>query len=181
MSILTAYRKYAPFTADRLIEAANAILGDKAGPMIAKRTLRFYTSQSVVPRPLGSPKFARYGYEHLLTMVAARALQDQGMKLAQIKEEVAEIRRGQFSRIERMIEDWMERSAYFRGVTVKETIAEYGVTDVSAADFGGGNLVKTFQLTPYSTLHVAGNANFIDELKAVRTALERLDEQANAK
>jgi DNA-binding transcriptional MerR regulator len=176
MSLLTSYRRNAPFTIDKLLEAANAVLASGGAVPILKRTLRFYTSQKVVPKPLGSPKFARYGYEHLLIMLAARALQDQGMKLHQIAHEVEEVKRGNFARIEKMVEEWIANRP---AGLVRETVETYAVDveDLTARSVSIGTLVRQFPLTANASLTVSGNVLVKNELEAAREAIDGLIKQ----
>lgn len=120
---LREYRSLPAMTADELIATANEFLAARGASLISKRTLRFYTAQGVVPVPLGSPKYARYGYEHLLSMLAARSLQDQGMRLEQIRFEIAEIQTGRLNRIEGRVEAWLENKWPHKGklLAAKET------------------------------------------------------------
>ena len=176
MSLLTGYRRYAPFTIDKLLEAANAILASGGAAPVLKRTLRFYTSQKVVPRPLGSPKFARYGYEHLLILLASRALQDQGMKLQQIAHEVEEVKRGQFTRLEKLVEEWLSNRPI--GLVRERGDAYVVDTDeMTAKSLGIGQLVRQFPLTPNATLSVSGNVLIRAELEEARNAIEAMLKQ----
>lgn len=179
MSLLSGYRKYAPFTADRLIEAANSLLPQTGVPEISKRTLRFYTAQGVVPRPLGSPKFARYGFEHLLTLLAARALQDRGMKLHQIVNEVEEIRRGQFARMESVVEDWIRHTNAIYSHAVREPLPQdYDQPDTLLAEqYGAGQLQRVINLSPSTSLSISGKAVLKEELDGARKAIESLLKQ----
>lgn len=77
-----------PCTARELLKCAEQVLGELGLPGIQLRTLRFYIAQGVVPPPIGSLKFARYEFLHLHSLVLSRAMQDQGMKLAEIKSQL---------------------------------------------------------------------------------------------
>lgn len=181
MSLLSAYRKYAPYTADTLIDACNAVLSSSGMTPMSKRTLRFYTAKSVVPRPLGSPKFARYGYEHLLTLLASRALQDQGLKLHEIEKEVQEIRRGQFARLEKLVEEWLVHNTRNMTGLVKESATVYSTTpeNLTCIDYAGGTAYRTFQLSPRTTLHIEGTAVLKKELEAAQEVIAGLLKQVN--
>ncbi len=167
MSILANYRRYAPFTADKLVDAVNSVLSIKGAQPITKRTLRFYTAQEVVAPPMGSPKFARYGYEHLLMLLGARARQDQGMKLDQIKVEVDEVKRGQYARMEQVVESWLGQAQVAQAQT-----ASYDETE--AGSLAGSEVVVRVRLTPNSVLEVSQNAPLRAELEAARDALQTL-------
>lgn len=174
MANVSTYRKYAPFTIDRLISVCNVILEPSAKPPIMKRTLRYYTAQGVVPKPIGSPKFARYGYEHLLAILTARALQDQGSKLHEVKLELADIARGQFTRYENLIEEWLKSNRSNLELIVKESAAEVEPSKMSADAYPSGVLRKHFQLTPNTTLAVEGKAVLRTELLAAQGALDAM-------
>lgn len=70
-----------PFTIDELVSAVNSVLRDRPDLTVTKRTIRFYVAQGIIPPPRGAPKFARYPFENLLTIVAIRRMQDRGEKL----------------------------------------------------------------------------------------------------
>lgn len=86
MPSVGSFRDQAPFTLDSLIEAANMLLHSSDGFMVSVRTVRYYITRGALEKPSGPPKFARYKFEHLIGIVAIRALQDQGRNLRQISE-----------------------------------------------------------------------------------------------
>ena len=124
---LKEHRSLPPCSVDALLDHANALLSKRGASLVSKRTLRYYTTQDLVPSPLGSPKFARYTYEHLLSLLAARALQDQGKKLDQIKEELSEMTTGNFNQIEDLVLEWLGHSPApkSRFTHVRESRANY--------------------------------------------------------
>lgn len=81
MDRFARYKNLAPFSADTLIVAVNELLTAHGIPAISKRTLRYYTTQGIVPRPIGSPRFARYSFDHFMMLVGSRALQQEGQTL----------------------------------------------------------------------------------------------------
>lgn len=81
MPSLRDYESLAPFTIDELVDAANSLTRDRPRLKVSLRTVRFYISRELLPRPLGAPKVARYGMEHLLRVVAYRCMQDSGQSL----------------------------------------------------------------------------------------------------
>jgi DNA-binding transcriptional MerR regulator len=168
MSLLQTYRKYAPFVIDDLIDAANALLLAGGAPTIQKRTVRYYTAQKVMPRPLGSPKFARYGYEHLLCLVAIRVLQDQGLVLGEIAEEVAEAHRGQYSRMEKFVESWLGKNAGNAGI--REAATSYRVQEEDEEE-RLGRKARHFQLTPATSLIISGGTSIRKELEQSRDGI----------
>jgi DNA-binding transcriptional MerR regulator len=85
MPSLQSYVPLAPFGLEELVEAANSILRDRPRLKLTTRTTRYYISEGILPPPSGSPKFARYGIDHLARLVSARCLQDQGMSLQEVR------------------------------------------------------------------------------------------------
>lgn len=81
MDLLRRYQNLGPFTIDELVSAVNSVLRDRPDLSVTKRTIRFYVAQGIIPPPRGAPKFARYPFENLLTIVAIRRMQDRGEKL----------------------------------------------------------------------------------------------------
>ena len=92
MDLLRRYSNLGPFTIDELVSAVNSVLRDRPDLAISKRTIRFYVSQGIIPPPRGAPKFARYPFENLLTIVAIRRLQDQGDKLEIAQKRAIQVR-----------------------------------------------------------------------------------------
>lgn len=180
MIALSDFRTLGPFTADKLIDAVNAILRARGAQPIAKRTLRFYTSQGVVPSPMGSPKFARYGYEHLLSLVGARAMQDQGLKLAAIIENLKPIRQGNFESVEALINTWIEMPSN-RSSMVRESASNYSAAMMMDRDdlveSYVGTPARVIQLTPNSELRILGNVPVRSELAAANDAIRRIMER----
>jgi DNA-binding transcriptional MerR regulator len=81
VDLLRHYQRLGPFTIDELVSAVNSVLRDRPDLAVSRRTIRFYVAQGIIPPPRGAPKFARYPFENLLTIVAIRRLQDQGDRL----------------------------------------------------------------------------------------------------
>ncbi len=179
---LREYRAHPPVTADMLVLTANEFLARRGAQLVSKRTLRFYTAQDVVPSPMGSPKFARYGYEHLLTLLAARALQDQGMKLDKIKTETSEIARGRFDRIEGLVEVWLGQASMVQGraMSVRESAAAYGETtekDAFARLSKVGHASLRIPLTQGCTLEVSDSPSLEAELTKAHKELGKVIEK----
>lgn len=175
---LKEHRSHPPYTVDALVSAANSFLQPRGAAPVTKRTLRFYTTQGVVPSPLGSPKFARYGYEHLLTLLAARALQDQGSKLEQIRDDVREIADGKVDRIEGVVDVWLAQRPATRGrvLQVREDRAEYGAKTKLAAV---SQPTVRIQLTETASLElkeeVASSESLVAAHKALGKLIEKID------
>ena len=88
MRSVESYRRLAPFTARELIESANALLAGRDRLAISERTLRYYISQKLLPSPEGPPKLSRYSFSHLVALIAIRGLQDRGVSLDRIRDEL---------------------------------------------------------------------------------------------
>lgn len=172
---LKELRTQQPMTADALVNLANDFLSQRGATLVSKRTLRFYTAQDVVPSPMGSPKFARYGYEHLLSLLAARSLQDQGMRLEEIRRETSEIMSGRLERIETRVSTWLEGS---RGGAISVMQArETSHTPFSRlAQLGTATL--RLPLAPNVQLELGDSANILGDLEKAQKALGRILEEA---
>ena len=92
MELLRRYQNLGPFTIDELVSAVNSVLRDRPDLAVSKRTIRFYVAEGIIPPPRGAPKFARYPFENLLTIVAIRRLQDQGEKLEIAQKRAIQVR-----------------------------------------------------------------------------------------
>lgn len=180
---LSELRSHPPMTADALVVLANEFLSGKGVTLVSKRTLRFYTAQDVVPSPMGSPKFARYGYEHLLSLLAARCLQDQGRRLEQIKRETQEIHRGRLDRLEGVVTQWLGQGRQVSGrvMSVRETASKESGADpfVKLADIGSA-LIR-IPLSPSVTLEVADTHNLTGDLQKAQKELARIIDEFEAK
>jgi DNA-binding transcriptional MerR regulator len=81
MPTLLEYNGLAPFSLEELVDAANSVLRERPKLQVTKRTVRYYIQSGVLPPPQGSPKYARYGMDHLVRLCGARCLLDQGQPL----------------------------------------------------------------------------------------------------
>lgn len=91
MPTLHDYASLAPFgKVDELVDAANSILRQRPRLRVSARTVRYYAGPEVgiLPKPSGSPKFPRYGMEHLIRLVAARCMLDSGETLLSARAEI---------------------------------------------------------------------------------------------
>lgn len=161
---LTEYRSAAPFKVGELLGALDNLLGRNA---VSIRTLRFYGARGVVPRPMGAPKYARYGYEHLLSIVAAKMLQDRGMKLQEIVGVTAPIRQGRFDDFERQIEGWLSSNV------VRENRSIYRPRD---EDKG-----RRIALTSECTIEIESDSDLAEALRKAREALDAVIESLEKK
>ncbi len=82
---LDAARREQPYDIHRLVTLANAALASVGEEPIGRRTVRYYADEGLLPPPEGPPRLARYGYEHLLRILAARLFQREGLTLEEIK------------------------------------------------------------------------------------------------
>ncbi len=63
---------------------------ERVSPAPDERTIRYYQSTGLVDRPLRyDGRTAVYGYRHLLQALATKALQSQGLSLAQVQSALA--------------------------------------------------------------------------------------------
>lgn len=155
-------------TVDCLLEVVNGIFSAHGVSPLLKRTLRYYTSQGIVPRPLGSPKFARYAYPHIIAIIASRALQDQGNKLEVIVQEMKQLKTDT-SGLELLAQNWLQKQS--GGAPVKmPKVAESKAAYADAPNSG----TKAYKLTPHSTLIIDGAQDLATELKRVQEAVKGL-------
>jgi DNA-binding transcriptional MerR regulator len=179
MAALADYKHLAPFTARELVAAVSELLRDKTAPTISIRTLRFYIAEKIVPAPIGSPKFARYGYEHLLTLLATRMLQDRGVKLGSIAKELCELKKGRGDKLEAELQDWLDRVRFKNGTmpSVHETKVDYMDTpprrEPDAPPTTSG-VYRRIRLSQRTTLEIQAEADLRDELVCAYNELGRL-------
>jgi DNA-binding transcriptional MerR regulator len=110
-SLLASERRNAPFTLEDLAAAANRVLREYEHRPVGTRTVRYYISEGILPKPMGSDRHARYSFEHLLRIVGARALQDSGLRLEAIRETLNNIPFGGEEQLATKVEHWLEEPA----------------------------------------------------------------------
>jgi len=72
--------------ANRLLDARHVVVRDgRAGDRVDARTIRFYQTLGIVPKPAYEGRRAIYERDHLVRVVASKALQAGGYSLAQIQ------------------------------------------------------------------------------------------------
>ena len=72
--------------ANRLLDARHVVVRDgRAGDRVDARTIRFYQTLGIVPKPAYEGRRAIYERDHLVRVVSAKALQAEGYSLAQIQ------------------------------------------------------------------------------------------------
>ncbi len=78
---------------ESLAEAANALLAQdgvvardgRVASSVDARTIRFYQTLGILPKPRYTGRRASYGPEHLVRVLAAKQLQAEGYSLAQVQ------------------------------------------------------------------------------------------------
>jgi len=55
---------------------------------VTRRTVRYYVQQELLPAPLGVGRGRHYGPEHLAQLQAVKALQEQGLSLDEVRQEL---------------------------------------------------------------------------------------------
>lgn len=174
MRSVKEFKKMAPFTADELVHAAQSLLPSHYGTPFSKRTLRFYIARNVVSRPLGSPKFARYGYEHLLQLMATRMYQDQGLKLESVSEELQELVGNRLQALEDQVENWLGRQRVDRYV-VRERAAMYDANpNPSRGTVPGEVEVRRIRLTDEITLELPAREDLHAQLETASEKIKAL-------
>jgi DNA-binding transcriptional MerR regulator len=56
---------------------------------VTRRTVRYYVQQDLLPVPLGVGRGRHYGPQHLARLQAVKALQEQGLSLDEVRQELA--------------------------------------------------------------------------------------------
>lgn len=159
---LSEYKAKAPYTVNELLSAVNSLMGDED---MTVRTIRYYVGQGVLNRPYGAPKFARYGYEHLVCILAARMLQDRGWKLDRITQELAEARGGQPDAYAKHVEEWLPTRV------VRERRKPYGTGSNGSTR---SHNVHRFVLTEKSAIEISANTELKKELLDASKSLQKL-------
>lgn len=132
MPRLQDYEILAPFSADELIRNANALLRHLPEAQLQKRTLRFYSSQGLLPPPEGPRSKAQYRYEHLVILVALRLFKQLGMKLELIEELIRNQRAEGIEKLAETVQlylDKTQRSSYVVSPLSHEVVADLLVAD----------------------------------------------------
>jgi DNA-binding transcriptional MerR regulator len=76
--------------ASRILDARGVTVTDgRASDRVDPRTVRFYQTLGIVPKPVYIGRRAMYGREHLVRVVVAKELQAEGHSLSQIHEGLA--------------------------------------------------------------------------------------------
>ncbi|MCE9560186.1 MAG: MerR family transcriptional regulator [Armatimonadetes bacterium] len=131
---------------------------------IQGRTVRFYISNGLLPPPSGGPKYARYGIEHLLRIVAIRRWLDTGLTLDQAGEKIKLGEHGGET-------ETVQR----RSNLLMETVSPmFAPIRTSSED-----LVRRIRLTPHSVLEIAAEADLKTELDRVIEGVRRQKEKIN--
>lgn len=109
MPRLKDYEILAPFSADELIQNANALLRHIPEAQLQKRTLRFYSSQGLLPPPEGPRSKAQYRYEHLVILVALRLFKQLGLKLDLIEEVIRNQRAEGVGKLAETVQQYLDK------------------------------------------------------------------------
>lgn len=110
MPRLKDYEILAPFSADELIQNANALLRHLPEAQLQKRTLRFYSSQGLLPPPEGPRSKAQYRYEHLVILVALRLFKHLGLKLDLIEEVIRNQRAEGIEKLAQTVQQYLDKT-----------------------------------------------------------------------
>ncbi len=110
MPRLKDYEILAPFSADELIRNANALLRHIPEAQLQKRTLRFYSSQGLLPPPEGPRSKAQYRYEHLVILVALRLFKHVGLKLDLIEEVIRNQRAEGIEKLAETVQQYLDKT-----------------------------------------------------------------------
>lgn len=110
MPRLKDYEILAPFSADGLIQSANALLRHIPEAQLQKRTLRFYSSQGLLPPPEGPRSKAQYRYEHLVILVALRLFKHLGLKLDLIEEVIRNQRAEGIEKLAQTVQQYLDKT-----------------------------------------------------------------------
>lgn len=173
---LEKLRSDAPYSMEELVKAANRILLDSRHAEVGTRTVRYYVSERLLPPPLGSPKLARYTFEHLLRLVSARALQDSGLKLDAIAaalDGAAAQGEDEFTRTAR---SWLSKAELVQPLRLHEQYFASPERDLIEPKLARERYRK-LRLTPNSELHVREGAKMDSELAKVVEKLNKLIEK----
>lgn len=149
------YEPLAPFTIDELVGAVNSVLRDRPHLHIQVRTVRYYIAKGLIRPPSGSPKFARYGMEHLRGILDLRAKLNEGSRLMEGAEERK--RRPAMNTILRHVS---EAAGYRRTVTEPPGLK--------------GVAIQRVTLGPGLVLEVEGTQVQVEHLAAARDAIDSI-------
>ena len=82
---------------------------------VTRRTVRYYVQEGLLPVPLGVGRGRHYGEEHLARLQAVKALQEKGLSLDEVRQELARGRaRGRAAAEVAQPEPAVARSAWTR-------------------------------------------------------------------
>src|SRR4051794_30824034 len=89
MKSLLTLSEFAAAAADA-VQASGAVPDNRqAKPIPAERMIRYYTARGLLPRPGTRGRALTYGRSHLVSLVAIKRLQGQGLSLEEIAERVS--------------------------------------------------------------------------------------------
>lgn len=170
------YEILAPFSVDELVSAANAILRERPALTIQPRTVRYYISEGLLPKPSGGPKFARYQLEHLRRIVAVRLWIDEGLSLEECRWKLEgrdhdlplepPVRHGR--------REPLKPPAASPSVVIQAPLSAPGLWEEPPAV---GDMVRRIRLTSHSVLEVHSGVRLVDELERIEQEVRRLRSQ----
>lgn len=149
---LEDYRHLEPFSADELIECANALLRPLPQVQVQKRTLRFYSSKGLLPPPEGPRSKAVYRYEHLVVLVALRVFKQAGVKLERIKEIINTYAADDLQKLAQIVQNHLDK---LQQTNRPDLLAETLWADVSAKE------EEIMDDIVFSKINVLGSALFM--------------------
>ena len=82
---------------------------------VTRRTVRYYVQQDLLPAPLGVGRGRHYGPQHLAQLQAVKALQEQGLSLDEVRQELERgTGRGRAAKAASLPEPSVARTAWTR-------------------------------------------------------------------
>lgn len=166
------YEILAPFLIDELVSAANAILRERPALTIQPRTVRYYISEGLLPKPSGGPKYARYQLEHLRRIVAVRLWIDEGLSLEECRKKL-EVRDHDLP-LEPPVRHGRREPSNTKPPLPQSPPQAY---DLIQHPPGFGDMVRRIRLTSHSVLEVHSGVRLGDELERIEQEVRRLRSQ----
>ncbi len=100
-----------PYKIDDLLVIVNSYLKQVYQDTITLRGLKYYIHNNIIPKPSGKNRLARYGYEHVVGLIACRMYQDKGFELKELKKNnqiFSNIDSTLFKDLEQKVIHWLE-------------------------------------------------------------------------
>lgn len=174
MLTLSGYKEYSSFSADGLVNTVNELLQSKGLHPFTKRALRYYISEGVLPSAIGPAKFARYRYEHLLGILAARMFQYRGFRLDDIKVELAKLHTPEAGNIEKEVDDWIAEPS-LGSSQIYDLRKNYQTKQGTSRTFIPlSTSLQRIQLTQHICIEIREGANLENELRKARREIDNM-------